>query len=353
MLVVFYHYGAVVTVLQENGIGEVPSILDVGNLKTFGAVGVPIFFVISGFVIGLQRFTPGLTTMRSFVSKRVIRLVPLYWTMTIVFLLALPYTYTRADVFASLAFVHLVLGGPPIIQPGWSLEYEMFFYAAFAVVVTSGLFATRNRGILVLLSFFVALYAANLATRDSVFAVYGNPLIFEFALGLLIAQIYRQAWIARLWPVYLSAALTLFVASNAKELSLQLTNMIWAGGAFFLVLGLVEAEVRGRPLLSTGLLRQLGDASYAIYLSHMLLVHTLFVWPLWHWQLQRLFEPHVALILLATMGAVFGWLVHKFCEAPMTTFLRGLAMRWSGPPTGPSSIQAQRAAPGADLSSAS
>lgn len=326
MLVVFYHYGLIFSTLQTHGLGEVPALLRLGNLQTFGAAGVPIFFVISGFVIGIKRFDPSLRAMRKFVIGRLIRLVPLYWTMTLIWAFALPYKYALADIFASLGFVQLMFGGLPIIQPGWSLEYEMFFYATFAVFVTSGLFAKRDRGIIALLCLFILLFGLNWTIG---LTAYGSPLIFEFAAGLFIARIHHISVVSKFWPVYLLAALGLFLLSNLTGQDLPLIYLLWGGGAFFLVLGLVGAEVRGWALLSTGALRQLGEASYAIYLSHTFLVSTLFVWPLWHWQLQRLFEPHVALIMLAAIAALFGWLVHKLCEAPMTKFFRGLTMRGS------------------------
>ncbi|TGR91107.1 hypothetical protein EN834_35840, partial [bacterium M00.F.Ca.ET.191.01.1.1] len=56
-----------------------------GNLAVFGAVGVPIFFVISGLVIGLQRFETGAAGIYDFMAKRLARIAPLYWVMTLAY----------------------------------------------------------------------------------------------------------------------------------------------------------------------------------------------------------------------------------------------------------------------------
>jgi hypothetical protein len=107
-----------------------------------GAIGVDLFFVISGFIIWVvtaQRpATPG-----TFLLNRAIRVVPLYWTITLLVaglaLLVPSLLASRvldpARLLASLLFIpHLDAAGMPwpLLAPGWTLNHEAFFYLVFA-----------------------------------------------------------------------------------------------------------------------------------------------------------------------------------------------------------------------------
>jgi exopolysaccharide production protein ExoZ len=52
----------------------------------YGNYGVDVFFVISGFIMLFS--TPETMTAMGFLARRLIRIIPLYWTMTILFSLA-------------------------------------------------------------------------------------------------------------------------------------------------------------------------------------------------------------------------------------------------------------------------
>lgn len=103
------------------------------------SAGVDLFFVISGFIMwwttsGIE-ITPG-----RFMLKRVHRIVPLYWAVTgfyvVVLLVAPRFMQTGAldpaHAIASFLFIpwqHPVLAPAyPLVTPGWTLNYEMFFY---------------------------------------------------------------------------------------------------------------------------------------------------------------------------------------------------------------------------------
>src|SRR5579885_1071495 len=78
LLVVMVHYNDQFVRLERDGAGLAPALLKFGHADIFGSIGVPIFFVISGFVIGIQRFAPGWRGTCEFMAKRVARIVPLY-----------------------------------------------------------------------------------------------------------------------------------------------------------------------------------------------------------------------------------------------------------------------------------
>lgn len=153
----------------------------------WGFSGVDIFFVISGFVmIESQRTRP--TNSFEFFKARIIRIVPLYWLLTVcywVFATIAPSYFphivaTPAWLFTSLFFASSVLGfGKPIIGQGWTLEFEMLFYLVFA----SSLWLRNSfrSGILTIAVITTVVLSFTL-----------DYIIFEFCFGLLAGLIYQK-----------------------------------------------------------------------------------------------------------------------------------------------------------------
>ena len=170
-------------------------------LPQVGGFGVDVFFVISGFImvwIAKPEDTPG-----RFVVNRVRRVVPLYWFFTLLMaglLLLAPSVFKSAtfdigELVLSLAFVPFESTSYPgwlypIVAPGWSLNYEMYFYALFAASLA---LAPRWRvaGAIALLALvFVAL---RLIAPDSIAArFYASDVVFEFVFGMLLAVAWRR-----------------------------------------------------------------------------------------------------------------------------------------------------------------
>jgi len=137
-------------------------------LMKFGSFGVDIFFVISGFImmyIAKPDAKPG-----AFFMNRIRRVVPLYWFFTLLMaglLLTMPSVFAKAEfnllqTIQSLFFIpHFSSAHPgeiwPIVPPGWSLIYEMYFYALFGL---SLYFAPKSRLALIALVITTVYFAA-------------------------------------------------------------------------------------------------------------------------------------------------------------------------------------------------
>ena len=103
-------------------------------LIKFPAIGVDIFFVVSGFVIAFVLNN----NKNQFLLKRLIRILPLYWILTIfIFILKLYFPFlfsfseiSYSDLIKSLLFIPIYSEIEnkimyPIIMVGWTLNYEM------------------------------------------------------------------------------------------------------------------------------------------------------------------------------------------------------------------------------------
>jgi exopolysaccharide production protein ExoZ len=96
----------------------------------FGACGVHIFFVISGFVMVYATFArsrAGIPASK-FVWRRFVRIFPIYWIYAAVYLAA-GHQISLRDTIGSL----LLLPGYSslIIGQGWTLSFELYFYICF------------------------------------------------------------------------------------------------------------------------------------------------------------------------------------------------------------------------------
>jgi exopolysaccharide production protein ExoZ len=233
---------------------------DIGFLRGIyqqGALGVDVFFVISGFVI----FRGILEAPRSpwaFAKSRLKRILPSYWILTIA---AAIVTLSAASfemqgtlrvpdlawLLQSLSFVSVIFNeGSPVLYQGWSLEYEMLFY----VLVTFALFTRKP-----LLSGFLP----GAALTFAVLALGWNSRILEFVAGLLIAYLSKRRGLslASAWALTLGGLALLVVQASESQLGAMQNGL----GATLLVWGISQL-----PQKSNRLIEKVGSASYPVYL---------------------------------------------------------------------------------------
>ncbi|MER9397246.1 acyltransferase [Mesorhizobium sp. M0615] len=326
LFVVFHHYNGIYIEINKSVGGATPWLLSYGHLSIFGAVGVPVFFVISGFVIGVQQFQTGAAGVYDFMAKRAARIVPLYWSTTLIFACFVEWTPVR--LVRSLLLVEGPANGDfPVLGPGWSLEYEMFFYICFAVFVVSGVTASKRAGITILIALFTLLASAKKLTGAQILDFF-DPIILEFCGGLIIAFMIQCRGVTRPWPIYLGIGTGALIVSTTPLITEYPTiRTIWGVGAFFFVLGFVSGEIRGWVFMRAPPFQKLGAASYAIYLTHMILAFSLFRWPIWYWHWYSMIEPHLGLVLMASCAAACGLMVHFCYEMPINALLKRRLLR--------------------------
>jgi peptidoglycan/LPS O-acetylase OafA/YrhL len=262
-----------------------------GGLSLFwanGAAGVDIFFVISGFVmavstIGREHKThPAL----NFLGRRLIRLVPLYWLITFIFLFKLellrrfpgfangprlveaPLGYILSSLFF-IPYRNSLDAVAPLVVAGWTLSFEMFFYLLFA-----GALALRIGVARTLTPVMITLAAIGLFYKESwpTLTVLASPLLLEFLAGLLLGQVmikgYRLNTTASLVIGILALPAFLFVSPWGSP---SMRVLEWGLPAFLLVLATAMPEERIGGFWPRWVLL-IGDASYSLYLSHLLVI---------------------------------------------------------------------------------
>lgn len=288
LLVIFCHGAGEIT---ANHAAVAPDLWRLVNAK--GLFGVDIFFVVSGFVmmhIIAGKPTGGVAAVR-FISERVLRIVPLYWTVTLlsVFVgLVLPAlkhknAYSAVYVLRSLLFIPSTnpsTGAPePVLGLGWTLNYEMFFYVVIFLLLLLGV----RRVFAAVLVIFVTLIALGQAFSpdDIVLRSWTHSIILEFGYGALLAQAFQMGWRidGKTQLALLGAGVAGWLAAAPSNSDFVLRGVVWGLPAA----AIFAAATLGRaPIAYPKLLTLTGDASYSLYLTHLFVMRicSLIVWHL-------------------------------------------------------------------------
>lgn len=271
MLVVIFHLGEPLAHMGYRG--GWPSGL---------AAGVDIFFVISGFVMWVSTIGRPITPSQFF-RKRVVRVVPLYWLLTSFMLLVLvvmPSAVKTSVLYwphaiASYLFFPMINPGKlamePLLFPGWTLNYEMFYYVIFGLFLLTSprirLFGTAS--VLVLLTLIGAVMQVE---EHSVAGFYTSPILLEFVVGMFIGALVQQRGVERLLGptvavLAITAGLALLLFSPLPQTWPRALR--YGAPAAAIVLGALSLE--GRGLVGEWRFAHIvGDASYSIYLTQLI-----------------------------------------------------------------------------------
>src|SRR5690242_6793447 len=109
----------------------------------FGHAGVDFFFVLSGFIILYVHADDcgRPERLRHYAYRRVVRIYPIYWAVTVAMIAAAFVVPSIAALPAMapdrlfLSFLLLPQSGYPLVSVAWSLQHEMLFYVLFGVMI--------------------------------------------------------------------------------------------------------------------------------------------------------------------------------------------------------------------------
>ena len=295
--------------------------LNQNDYFSWGAAGVDLFFIISGFIMVHITYNKEVS-VKEFFFKRIIRIYPIFWfyaSIALVIFLLSPDMINRSASMPTLILPSYLLipytEFTNLVQVAWTLIYEIHFYLVFAL---SLLLVNQYRYIFSGLLLSIAALSSLIGYEQYYLKYVTDPIILEFLLGMIVYFILFKKDKKDL--IILS---TLFVFSaSILFLNSSLSERVLTYGIPSFILMLVVLYLDSIKLLGTGkdkisnFFTALGNSSYSLYLSHNFCIGAgVLIFNKLH-----LINDLTAqiLIFVLTFGAIiWGYISYKFIETPM------------------------------------
>ncbi|WP_426690504.1 acyltransferase family protein [Rhodanobacter ginsengiterrae] len=324
-----------------------------------GWMGVDLFFVLSGYLIGYQLLAPLARgeplAWQDFYRRRAFRILPAFFVVLAVYV-AFPLLREAPGLQPAWQFLSFTLNllidyqHNQAFSHAWSLCVEEHFYLLFPWLA---FWMTRRPSMHRTIALGLTVVAFGMAVRGYVWLHEMAPVRDQDgpAFGLRFVEgIYYPTW-ARLDGLLAGVALAALRVSRPawwKRLQLHRGQLFAAGIVLFaLAIWLFRERlgfwpsVLGYPLLSLALALCVASAtawparwslpgvgwlariSYSLYLSHKLALHAVATWVVQPWQL----HGGLAFVLYAAGVLTLGALLHYLVEQPFLAWRERLDAR--------------------------
>jgi peptidoglycan/LPS O-acetylase OafA/YrhL len=236
--------------------------------STVAPMGMSLFFTLSGFLI--VRFLSRDTNVKSFIIRRLARIVPLSWAaMLAILLLYAPPVDRWAPNFlfyANLPPIRLMEGGGHL----WSLCLEMQFYMTVSLLCL--LFG--RRGLMVLPLLCAAITATRIAVgaeidivtwlrADEILAGSTLALIYDGRMGERARDLLARVPV---WPMLILLFLASHPALGPVQYVRPYAGALLVGASLFSAPRVLALVLESRPM------RYIAEVSYALYIIHGVLM---------------------------------------------------------------------------------
>lgn len=305
-------------------------------LFDWGHLGVPVFFVLSGFVMAMtvSRIEVDGALAARFVLRRLVRLSPPYYFALAV---AVAFSYLKAlalgvpkpqvglgDIAAHMAYLELLLSTPVINTVFWTLCIEVQFYIAFACLV---LVADATRMPFARLIVFGLTAAISLLWPLGLthFALWkGDFLGFwhAFLAGVLVCWGWLEGKKMRqVATVYCFSLMGIGIATQSQfVLTVAMAACVLSAAGACGTMG---------KWLSWPWIQTLGLISYSLYLLHNPLTGASFRL-VGKWMLPGQATEFIGVFVALVVCVLGSWLANRFIERPSMSWSRAIPLRSTG-----------------------
>lgn len=312
--VIFYHYGFWGPSSHDNPQVALPWM---ASFAQYGFLGVPVFFIISGFVIA---YSAEGRTATGFAIARFSRIYPTFlFCMTLTCLTLLTMGQPRFETSFAQWCANLFIAAPALDQPYmdaayWSLVIEVAFYAWVTVLMAAKVFPHRLDLIILI---WLGMTFTNELTVDA--PIFEKLFLADdsgfFAVGLVIYEFHRGRRDLKLYALLALSVGTAIFQSLHKLIRLETHHgstfddtVVFTICIASIAVIFFATRLRRLPLPS-GLIMAIGGLTYPLYLLHMQLGYVIlsaFAPPGGPWA--------VAAVICGIV--VLSWVVWRYIERP-------------------------------------
>ena len=319
-------------------------------LANIGSIGVDIFFVISGFIIAyIARNEYGPRAAKDFMLRRVVRIVPAYYIASflrlVILALGAQFIFPLKTVIKTITIIPLFDYGPEpwgnLLGLGWTLSFEFLFYILYVLLIA---FTVKRKDVyLVIAALSLFVLGILLPVEQLQWRFVTNPMVIEFAFGVMIAMIYKSAhhiprWLCLLLIAVGTAAIVCQVFYDyglvweaaqilAGKWVLQRV-LLWGLPSALLAAGAIWLEKSKEQLLPENKsLAFLGDASYSIYLAHPICFAILAAVSKRMPGIAALLPGDLLILLYLLTGVSCGIVFHLYVEKPVIRVLNHILFK--------------------------
>lgn len=286
----------------------------------YGYLGVPLFFIISGYVIALSANN---RSALQFAISRFARLYPALWAgviFTVIILTILTgKQYSIAHILSNFTLANEYLGFKDIDSVYWTLKAELKFYACVFLLLCFGVFQKYN----VWLSLWLGLTVMHTA--------FGEP----FFMGWFITPSYSSFFIAGVAFFLIQEngkntfnhfvlMLSLIVSSiraygqadgfmvdpSAMEASISVA-IIWLFYCLMYFISIGKIHLREKNIFIT-----LGALTYPLYLIHNMAGKAIIDY------FSSTISENIMIVLVIASMIFTSWIIHVIFEKPLSTSVK-------------------------------
>ncbi|EFH3878546.1 acyltransferase family protein [Escherichia coli] len=261
---------AAILVVITHFTGKAYSVKLLDHEFSSGAIGVDIFFIISGFIMMYVSDLKKQYPIR-FILNRFIRILPVHYfflfILIIIFLIkpdVINSSVSKTYVWESFLLVPALRNDAEYLNPViWTLCYEMMFYLIFCVslnlknLTTSAIATTLVISAIVFSGFFYK--------GDNIYiSAATDSISLEFCYGMLLYVFYKKGFLTFHWLLPLMLSIILYFVLKQFDFSRFIKLGIPSALIFISFLNMKNSKIT--------FLNFLGKISYEIYICHIMVI---------------------------------------------------------------------------------
>jgi peptidoglycan/LPS O-acetylase OafA/YrhL len=310
----------------------VPGNFGIGVFFRYGYMGVPLFFVISGYVVTMTAMNK---SFAEFAISRITRLYPVFWLSCIIAFL-LPRVLPHVDTFLPWPSIKALLVNctmipsvfdKQMINPVfWSLLEEMHFYLLITGIIIFKLWDKILPVLICWLIIYFVVSALGYSRPDDKVGILVPKHSLYFIAGMLFYLVkinYTAKWKLNgfLLVIFAFCLINAFYIARYTNLLYKSANAVSAYGFYFINLSIffIFFLIANNKfsIRSNNVLRKLGDVTYPFYLLHLYGLGL-------YWVLRDTVQSQVLLLLMLVIMFCVSYAVNRYFEKPAIKYFTNI-----------------------------